>query len=67
MPTSFRVTGPARRFYSQPEDRSLEGQTVTSTHPETLRANWKTSTDAIRCTLPDGSPCYVRPANLQPV
>lgn len=66
MRVRYRIIGPARRFYLADDNMELNGEEVTTTHPDAT-AGYRASADAppVPCRLSDGSPCYVKPIHLK--
>ncbi len=62
----YRIKGESRRFYSDPDTLDLDGREVTSTHPDAIRGHWTSRVaPPVPCLLEDGTPCYVKPFNLE--
>ncbi len=67
-PDRYRIRGQSRRFYSGDDSMELDGSEVTSTHPDAKKTYWSSrEAPPVPCRLLDGSPCYVKPINLEPL
>lgn len=64
IPTTLKITGPARRHYTSEDTNQLVGELVTTTHRDGQNKFPSPASPPIPCKLPDGSPCWVQPCHL---